>query len=670
MAVFLEEAVQRLRDRIDRGERRLALHAAPGSGKTAVLAGLAASLMGSRPVVRVELPKADDAAQVALVQAATQLQFAKQDLLACVVPPHEPARVPWATRVDAIREGLSCAGDQAVILVDEPRFDPGSSPEGKFFAGRAVDITQALMGSRGIVVLAGASIAPGIAPDAGVHLPLLCGAEDTAARRVLDEAPQGVVLPPVIVQVLSALQVAGVDIRQIPRRDLRLERLVHHDLGRLFLERPWIRKVVARLSALRAPFPEELLERAGLSGLPQQDRQIVDRFLATAGGGRRVVPAALADAIRERIAKGDPAWTPDAPAGDAHRFAAEHHRSCFQAARARGDVAVAVREELEEIHQLTEAGDAAALLDRSLQFVEQYDALGKSLSQKALRPPKDQEERLRRDAVRAYERALEHDPGDAYAHHYIAYNLDILATERERVGNEYVRAKDLDPGHPWYHSRHICFLITTSWMKLARAGWDRAIADLAGAGGDLEPTIYEELHRPVARLLLARSELSFAREVLEDVPETLRSSPWWIALEQLRVCLEEDRDQRLVFPPTLAIGDRWKGPHLASSGPGDPEMKSWKPGRVLGRDDELVMIDVARSEEEHSTLEIELRSLTVEWNVSPGEVRPGAFVELLEYEDGAKKMNVWDRSSSSFHDIPNLPKLFPAIDRYVRRAFA
>lgn len=369
-------------------------------------------------------------------------------------------------------------------------------------------------------------------------------------------------LPPIVARILAALQSAGVDIQRIPPRDLRLDRLVAHDLGRLFLDRTGMRNVVARLSALRVPFPDDLLERAGFSSLREEDQRVVGQLLSAVGDGRRIVPAALSDVIRERIALGDPAWIPDAPPGDAHRFAAQHHRARFEAARAGGDVAAAVREELEEIHHLTEAGDAAALLDRSLQFVEQYDALGKSSSQKALRAPKDQEERLRRDAVRAYERALEHEPRDAYAHHYIAYNLDILATDRERVGREYVAAKDLDLQHPWYHSRHVCFLITTSWMQLARSSWERAIADLAGTSNALDPAVYEELHRPVARLLLARSELGFAREVLEDVPETLRSAPWWIALDQLRVCLEEDRDQRLVFPPKLAIDDRWTGPHL------------------------------------------------------------------------------------------------------------
>lgn len=670
MAVLLEEAVQQLRDRIDGGERRLALHAAHGFGKTAVLAGLAAALTGSRPVVRVGLPAADDAAQVALVQAAAQLLFARPDLLECVVPPREPARMPWAARIEALRGALSSAGDQALILVDEPRFDPGSNPEGQLFAGRAVEITQALMGAPGVVVLAGAWIPRGVAQDAGVRLPLLPRSDDIVARRMNERARAHGPLPPVVVRILAALEIAGVDIRRISPPDLRADRLLSHELGRLFLERPGMRGVVARLSVLRVPFSDDLLDRAGLSSLSEEERGIVRQLLSSAGDGRYVVPAALSGAFRERSALGDPAWIPDAPAGDAHRFAAQHHRARFDAARAGGDVAVAVREELEEIHHLTEAGDATALLDRSLQFVEQYDALGKSLSQKALRAPRGQEEQLRRDAVRAYERAIEHERDDAYAHHYIAYNLDILATERERVGSEYVTAKDLDPGHPWYHSRHICFLITTSWMLPARSCWERAIAELAGTGRPLDHAIHDALHRPVARLLLARSELGFAREVLEDVPETHRSASWWIALEQLRVCLEEDRDQRLVFPPTLPVAERWTGPHLALSGPGGEGIKDWKPGRVLGRDEALVTIDVARSPEQLSTIEIELRAMAEEWGVSPGEVHPGAFVELVEYDDGTKKMNVWDRSSSSFHDIPNLPRLFPASDRYVRRAFA
>lgn len=668
--MLLEEAVQRLRDRIDGGERRLALHAAPGFGKTAVLAALAASLGDSRPVVRIELPAADDAAQVALVQAATQLRFARPDLLDCVVPPHEPARLPWAARIEAFRGALASAGARTVVLLDEPRFDAGWNPEGQFFAGRSVEVTQVLMGTPGIVVLAGARIPRGVAPDAGIKLPLLQRLDDDVGPRVQELATVRAPLPPIVARILAALQSAGVDIQRIPPRDLRLDRLVAHDLGRLFLDRTGMRNVVARLSALRVPFPDDLLERAGFSSLREDDQRVVGQLLSALGDGRRIVPAALSDVIRERIALGDPAWIPDTPPGDAHRFAAQHHRARFEAARASGDVAAAVREELEEIHHLTEAGDAAALLDRSLQFVEQYDALGKSSSQKALRAPKDQEERLRRDAVRAYERALEHEPRDAYAHHYIAYNLDILAADRERVGREYVAAKDLDPQHPWYHSRHVCFLITTSWMQLARSSWERAIADLAGTGNALDPAVYEELHRPVARLLLARSELGFARDVLEDVPETLRSAPWWIALDQLRVCLEEDRDQRLVFPPKLAIDDRWSGPHLASAAPGDPEIKDWRPGRVHGGDADLVMIDVARSKDDISTVEIELRALAEEWSVAPGELRPGVFVELIEYGDGTKKMNVWDRSSSAFNDIPNLPRLFPALDRYIRRAFA
>jgi hypothetical protein len=218
-----------------------------------------------------------------------------------------------------------------------------------------------------------------------------------------------------------------------------------------------------------------------------------------------------------------------------------------------------VRHELEEVHHLTEAGDAGALLSRSLWFVDQYNALGKALSQMASRAPRGEppEEALRRQAIQAYERALAHDASDAYAHHYIAYNLDILAADPARAEREYVVARDLEPTHAWYHSRYIRFLITTAWMTEARAAWERAFD---GLGGAPRPLDYEELHGQVARLLLHRGELDFAREVLEDVPEEQRASPFWGALHRLLVYLEEERDELLVFPPGLSLPERWAKP--------------------------------------------------------------------------------------------------------------
>jgi hypothetical protein len=558
MAVLLEEAVSQLRERIEGGAPRIAIQAPPGFGKTTLLNEVASAFAKSRRVVRVELPQGDDAALVALVEAAAQLDDAMPGLLERVVPQKEPARVPWAAKLSALKEALGRAGDDLLVLLDGPRFQAALSPEGELFAVRAVEITETLLRARaGTIVLAGPRIPEGLAEDAGFRLPLIRDAAEAAASDAvlrLGGSPSRA-LSPVMLQVLEALRASGIHIERIPAKDLRLDRLVGLDLGSVVLRNPEMRGVLARLSALRVPFSIDLLERAGLMTLPAQGKAVVEALVEPRGDGLCWIPTALSGAIQARIQAGDPAWGTNEPSGEMHRFAASYHRERFEAARSRGDVAAAVREELEEIHQLTEAGDAGALLARSLQFVEQYDALGKSLSQKALRAPRDQEEKLRRDALRAYERAIEHDGRDAYAHHYIAYNLDILGAEPERVEREYITARDLDKKHAWYHSRLVCFLITTAWMQEAREAWERALGDLADTGEPLQPAVYEELHAQVARLLLSRSELDFAAAVLKDVPDELQAEGWWRALHQLLVCLEEDRDDRLVFPPTLALED-------------------------------------------------------------------------------------------------------------------
>lgn len=682
MAVHLDEALDELRARLHAGARRIAIRAPLGSGKTTVLRGLAASLASTRRVVHVELPEGDDAALVAIVETAIQLGKRTPDLLSRVVSAHEPARVPWASRLAAVEEALRSVGDDLLILLDGPRFQPSGGVEGELFAQRAVDVTRALLDvSRGAVVLAGAWIPEGIADAARFSLPLV---RDADVARVHDSTgmlsgvPRPYLPSPVAHQLGAALASAGAP----QTREARLPPLVK-ELGRLLDNSLDTRRVLVRLAAIRVAFSDDLLDRAGYSALPPVSQRLVADLLEDLGGGSRRAPDALAREIRQLVQAGDPAWRTDEPATESHRFAAEYHRGRFEKARARGDVATAVRDELEEIHHLTEAGDAEALLGRSLQFVEQYDALGKSLSQRALHTPRDkgeQAERLRRDAVRAYDRAIAHEPRDAYAHHYVAYNLDILGVEPERVEREYVLARDIHPEHPWYHGRYICFLITTAWMAEARAAWNRALDDLAGAAGSPQQVLCERLHAQIAVHLLARGELDFAADVLEDVPHDLRDLPWWRALEHLRACLEEDRDEELVFPPALAMEERWLGPHLLA----DQDLahvREWHPGRVIGRDARGVVLRVARRRPDLSagtpasradlwTATLDVSELRETWNAPIQSLAAGTFVELIEYEGGTKVLKTWDRRSSDFDAVPGLPKLFPYPDRYVRRAFA
>jgi len=628
-----EQAAEHLLQRINaRDSKQLGIQAPPGFGKTTVLLLLAAALTHNttRPVLQLGLPDSDDAAQVVLVDAATQLVPGRADLLDRVVPRQEPAKVSWASKHQEVQKAIRRAGDDLVILLDNPRFYAAEGPEGELFSERAAEITKTVLRSQATVVLA------------GPRLP----------QYLVDQDISRHLEPLVAQQVRRALRAAGIDVWQAPVPDLRA---LTRQLWRAYAQAPDVQRVFARLSSLRVPFSDELLMRAGVRDLSSQKQDLIELLVQVLPDGRKIIPDALAQQIRGLAVD---------LATEAHRFAAAYHHERFEAARSRGNVAVAVREEMEEIHHLTEAADAAALLDRSLQFVEQYDALGKRLSLKALTAASvAQGESLRYDAIRAYERAIAHDTRDAYAHHYIAYNLDILGAEPQRVEHEYKAALDIKPGHSWYHSRYICFLVTRVWTKEARDAWSRALSDLE-ENQSLLPGVYEKLHGQLARLLLSRGELEFAQEVLDDVPPEQRD-PWWHALEQVRVCLEEDRDERLVFPPTLALAKRWEGPHLAD----DREVSNWKPARVFGVDEEGVTLLLAAQTESHSTLRLSTGDLE-QWNVLPGQLEVGTFVELIEYADETKAMKIWDSQSASFDAVPHLPGLFPLPDRYIRRAFA
>lgn len=141
--------------------------------------------------------------------------------------------------------------------------------------------------------------------------------------------------------------------------------------------------------------------------------------------------------------------------------------------------------------------------------VEQWHSLGRWLSQSG--------DYAR--AARVFSRAVAQDWTDAYAHHYLAFNLDVEGSDAPTVHEHYARALDLDPTVVWWHSRFIRFLITRERIDDAREAWDRALLrlpiDEAMPGDDL----FLDLHAEVGRQLIDTLELDFAEEVLAGVGE-------------------------------------------------------------------------------------------------------------------------------------------------------
>ena len=675
VAVTLAQAVEQIGAQLDAGAYLIALDAPPGYGKSTVLRALAAT---DRPVLYVPFPGGDDAALAALIEAAAGLEPHAPGVLTQVVPRQEPARLRWADRLALLRAALARTPENLLVLLDEPPSAASFRQEDRFFLDRAWELADVLTGARRPVVLAGSELTVRIGLEVGPQLPLVrddeLGAADAAVAMLGGRRLPA--LSPVVMQLVHALADTGLRLDRVPVAGFTPGRLVAFQLGELCQRSVPLRRVLARLAVMRFHFGEDWLDIAGLAALSVGERTVVERLLVRGADDALSLPAAVADSIIRERRTGSLAWALDEPEGAPHREAAGYHAARFATARDRGDVHAAVRHELEEIHHLTEAGDAAALLDRSLQFVEQYDALGRALSRRALAAERARAvgpapEHLRRAAVTAYERALAHDDLDAYAHHYVAYNLDILGAEPRRADTEFQRARYLAPERLWYHSRYICFLVTRARVDEARAAWDKALADLEDAGALRFPGAHTALHAQVARHLLSRAHLDFAAEVLEDVPQEARVESWWPALRQLLVTTEEDRDERLVFPPTLPLDQRWGGPHLA--GPEDPEVVDWHPARVLGRGTRSVVLLVGERLEDKETARsrrLAVDSIEAEWKVPPHQLSPGTFLELLTYEDDTKEMKLWDRARASFTNIPDLPRLFPYPDRYLRRAFA
>lgn len=653
-APFIEAAVEEVSALIGRGERRIDLNLRAGPERTAALERLHTSLESQRrQVVHVDMPMGDDASMVGLTLSAAQLEKQDPELLGLIESPD----VPWKEKLERVQAAAAKASE-AVFLVEDSRF-PEDSPvssayDEELFTRYAAQVANMLRDVPGTVVRAGPSTLSSL------------------AKKVSSVPSHEASTAPVVQQVLEALAAAGVPVHAIPRRYCRLQTLFARDLSGLVAADAALRRALLRLSVLRKAFPVELVTRLVGPELSATSRRVLDLLLSTTADGMHTLHPALGHLIHAHMKAADPAWQVDEPITEMHRLAAEHHRAEFERSQARGARLAALRHDLEEVYHLCKAGDTA-LLSRKLWFAEYYDALGRALSVQASRVPREnrqQEEVLRRQAIQAYERALEYNEHDAYARHYIAHNLDIIAADPARAEQEYVAARDLDPKHAWYHSRYVRFLITTVWMKEAREAWEQAFDALGSSLGPLE---YKELHGEVARLLLHRGELEFAREVLEDVPEETRGSAWWRALMRLLVYLEEERDERLVFPPNVPLEERWDRPHLV------PEeavhlVKAWRPGRVVDRDERDVHIRVATRDagggkESISYVHLNRWRLKNTWSSRHHLLPTGTFVELLEYKNGSCELKAWSDRESEFHDA-DLPKLFPSPDRYIRRGFA
>jgi tetratricopeptide (TPR) repeat protein len=418
-------------------------------------------------------------------------------------------------------------------------------------------------------------------------------------------------------------------------------------LEQRFVKWPELRRAWARFALVRNAIDESLYEHL-VGDLTPDLRFIAEQLLLTRIEGGYELHPVLGQSINPRKVL-----------GAEYRDVQQHLTRYYLADNASLVAAT------EAFFHATEAGDDALISTAQPFFVEQLHLRGRSLSK----------QKKHRDAAEIFRQAVELDPTDDYAHHYIAFNLDWIAEDQATIEGEYQQAIDLNPRHPWWHSRWINYLITVGKSKDARSAFAKATEDLQEATESNPEYVYRSLHSWVAALLLHREQLDFARQVLDHVPvDVRREHQGFVALGEKLAAMEEARRGRGVFPLSVPASHHWrKSPHLDFPPHVEgKELRSWYPARVEAVSPQSVMLIVGKRSEGVLPPTYGRISLSCDrFNAATldecaTDLRPGRFLELAFFGDEGV-LKVRSHPEEAWED-PDLPYLIPPdTSRYLRK---
>ena len=643
----VEQGLELVRARLSKHEPRTVVVGAPASGKTSLIERLVRDT-GQR-FVMVAAPTHDvDAGAVALTQVAVAVDPQFGGLV-------ERLRQPgtWVSKKAHVLDHLRPIASEIVMVLDDPWSGSTTSPTAMPFGKRVTELTEDLFSIPGLRIVL-------TAPNWKFPLETITLPARSEAKEVLEVDRWGALaavayrlrscdtaaldaLSPLDLRLRVALVHAGMKPQEALRRR-SLGTAIDNLFDLLGASGRALRSLLARLSVLRLPLQPDDLRQFGADSLDTTSEQLLNRALLYGDEHGLRLHEAIAFEVGRTL-------TPP-QRREAHGLAVQLHRKRFEFARSLGHVATSVRHELETMHHRTAVGDASLLLEDSLWFSDQYVGLGRALSQV---------ERYS-EAVTAYERALAHDEDSAYAHHYLAWNLDICALEPARVERHYLRAVESTPDHAWYQSRYVRFLVTRGRTSEARDAWDSALASLYEVHARDDRRVYAEVHQDIVRLLLHRGLLEFAQSVLDDIPTEIADKAAWARAERrLLAALLEARDNMLVFPPRIPLERRVR-PLLF-----DPlELVPgaiWYAGRVDNHDGKACHIRVRRGLDGPLGW-LHLSEDELERVLEPPKTAPpaGVFVEVIESADGQRILR---RHAAEPYFDDALPPLFPHPDRYI-----
>jgi tetratricopeptide (TPR) repeat protein len=604
-----DELVEAAVERGPASDAVLHLSGRMSAGKTSCLALVAERLLEAEPTaipVMLSPPARQlDTGPAALMDFCVGLS-SRVSLNGALIAWAESAR-PWRQRVLDVRRWIEAHSERLVLLCDEPTYWGAGSEETFFFSDRALDATRVLVEQARCRRIVAGRVPDSMSPDRVVRIQPVApdtrwladaeawGELAAAAAALGDSETPLDGLTPLEIRLLVALSAirgvargtAGFETgqrqHQIARR---LWNVVSRDPALVRLKRAWL-----RLSFVRRPFELDLLETVGAAELSRRDRAVLQHCLLFGDDELRAHEIIRTEArtwLREQ-----PYQSRQQVERHAARTLARHYVRKFAEAASNDDPA-AVTESMEAFHFVSVSGDMDLRASVPPYFSEQLDALGWSLSYLHARYE---------DAADVFREAIAWDETDDYAHHYLAFNLDVQGKSPEIVEEEYRRAVDLNPANSWWHARYIAFLVHRGRIEDARAQWDQAQVALGVAERHSDRFLFETLHLWVAEALLDRAELSFAGEVLDEVPDWARRGDVLPAYPRLRKrlsALQEAADLG-AFVPAHRLRHGWwrEGPELLQESLGeddDRRLVRWLAARVESIDQDGIHVAAANLE--------------------------------------------------------------------------
>ena len=412
---------------------------------------------------------------------------------------------------------------------------------------------------------------------------------------------------------------------------------------------------------LQSRFPLPLEEAWKVTGFSVENLSLLSHCIGPGSDEVRVD-----EAVRRKLLKateGD--WRPAEP--DAHLELASFHQARDGAVSVEQAHGGQVLHWLEKVHHLGHSGELGAERWDALHLTarEFYWDRARSLSI---------EHKDYMGATAVYQRCLDQvDSEDAYSWHYLGFNLDRAAEQRERAEAAFRKAVELDPTNPWWNGRLVTFLIEQSRFRAADKEWHEAQARVDPDGTQIRqgPSLALHLHRWVTEKWLERGEVGRARDVFNAIP--LRLLDRKESLKTLRQRLEDAEEVRLlgepVYPASFPVQLRWKRPqYLEPSNARGSRLKEWFPGRVLQATPHEVRVVVATPEVSPTERQVVVKELTREqWHRASESIalpRADTFIEVGMYEDELLRIVLVPNEEALLQSRPWLDK--QAL-RYLRR---